>query len=185
MGWLYAQERPITDKEKKIPWAQDTVGIIFSSTKGLTALCAMILADRGQLDYDAPRVRRMELPWSNGVANARALATIYAALIGADGRGDERLVKTETWHEVTRRQSWQEKDAVLLKPLGWSQGFLKEETKFFSPNPESFGHPGVGGALGWADPVAELSIGYVMNRMDFHLRSRRVLALCRSIYQCL
>ena len=143
------------------------------------------LGIKGIQNFDTPRVRRMELPWANGVANARSLATIYAALIGADGRGGERLVKRSTWGEVTRRQSWQKKDAVLLKPLGWSQGFLKEETRLFSPNPESFGHPGAGGALGWADPVADLSIGYVMNRMDFHLRSRRALALCHEIYKCL
>ncbi len=36
------------------PWQSDTVSIIFSSTKGATALCAHILADRGQLDLDAP-----------------------------------------------------------------------------------------------------------------------------------
>ncbi|MGK2871806.1 MAG: serine hydrolase domain-containing protein [Alphaproteobacteria bacterium] len=35
-------------------WNADTVSIVFSSTKGATALCAHILADRGQLDLDAP-----------------------------------------------------------------------------------------------------------------------------------
>ncbi|MBI3757404.1 MAG: beta-lactamase family protein [Deltaproteobacteria bacterium] len=35
-------------------WMKDTIGIVFSSTKGATALCAHILASRGQLDLDAP-----------------------------------------------------------------------------------------------------------------------------------
>ncbi len=35
-------------------WNEDTVGIVFSSTKGATAICAHILASRGQLDLDAP-----------------------------------------------------------------------------------------------------------------------------------
>ena len=35
-------------------WNADTVSIVFSSTKGATALCAHILADRGLLDLDAP-----------------------------------------------------------------------------------------------------------------------------------
>ena len=36
------------------PWREDTVGLVFSSTKGATALCAHILASRGLLDLDAP-----------------------------------------------------------------------------------------------------------------------------------
>lgn len=39
------------------PWGQDTVSVVFSSTKGATALCAHILAARGLLDLDAPVVR--------------------------------------------------------------------------------------------------------------------------------
>ena len=36
------------------PWQRDTVSIVFSCTKGATALCAHVLASRGQLDVDAP-----------------------------------------------------------------------------------------------------------------------------------
>jgi hypothetical protein len=36
------------------PWSGDTIANGFSSTKTLTALCALLLADRGQLDLDAP-----------------------------------------------------------------------------------------------------------------------------------
>ena len=35
-------------------WQSDTISIVFSSTKGASALCAHIAADRGQLDLDAP-----------------------------------------------------------------------------------------------------------------------------------
>lgn len=38
------------------PWKEDTVSVVFSSTKGATALCAHILASRGLLDIDAPVV---------------------------------------------------------------------------------------------------------------------------------
>jgi CubicO group peptidase (beta-lactamase class C family) len=37
-------------------WERDTRGVIMSSTKGLTTLCAHLLADRGRLDVDAPVV---------------------------------------------------------------------------------------------------------------------------------
>jgi CubicO group peptidase (beta-lactamase class C family) len=35
-------------------WQRDTLSPLFSATKGLTALCALLLHDRGQLDPDAP-----------------------------------------------------------------------------------------------------------------------------------
>lgn len=42
------------DPKTKAPWTRDTVSIVFSCTKGATALCAHVLASRGQLDLDAP-----------------------------------------------------------------------------------------------------------------------------------
>ena len=44
----------VTDPKTKAPWTRDTVSIVFSCTKGATALCAHVLASRGQLDLDAP-----------------------------------------------------------------------------------------------------------------------------------
>jgi CubicO group peptidase (beta-lactamase class C family) len=85
---------------------------------------------------------------------------------------------------VHARQSWSSRDAVLNKPLGWSQGFLKEQRHLFSPNPESFGHAGMGGSLGWCDPIEGIALGYVMNKMDWRVRSPRILQLCRSLYDC-
>ncbi len=39
------------------PWECDTIVNVFSTTKAMTALCAHILVDRGQLDLDAPVAR--------------------------------------------------------------------------------------------------------------------------------
>jgi CubicO group peptidase (beta-lactamase class C family) len=36
------------------PWTRDTISIVFSCTKGATALCAHVLASRGKLDVFAP-----------------------------------------------------------------------------------------------------------------------------------
>ncbi|SEG53331.1 CubicO group peptidase, beta-lactamase class C family [Nonomuraea solani] len=40
-----------------VPWASDTIGHVWSCTKGATALCAHLLAVRGDLDLDAPVIR--------------------------------------------------------------------------------------------------------------------------------
>ena len=42
------------DKEKTRPWARDTLVNVYSTTKGVTAICAHRLADKGLLDIDAP-----------------------------------------------------------------------------------------------------------------------------------
>jgi CubicO group peptidase (beta-lactamase class C family) len=44
----------LADPKTEAPWTRDTVSIVFSCTKGATALCAHMLASRGKLDLDAP-----------------------------------------------------------------------------------------------------------------------------------
>ena len=44
----------VADQKTGAPWARDTVSIVFSCTKGATALCAHVLASRGKFDLDAP-----------------------------------------------------------------------------------------------------------------------------------
>jgi CubicO group peptidase (beta-lactamase class C family) len=65
---------------KKAPdgeaWDRDTMSIIFSSTKGAMALCAHMLADRGQLDLNAPIVKY----WPEFGQNGKEAATVSMTL---------------------------------------------------------------------------------------------------------
>ena len=45
------------DEERTRPWARDTIVNVYSTTKTMTALTALLLADRGELDFDAPVAR--------------------------------------------------------------------------------------------------------------------------------
>jgi CubicO group peptidase (beta-lactamase class C family) len=45
-GWI--------DKDRTRPWQPDTLVNVYSTTKGMTAICAHMLVDRGELDLDAP-----------------------------------------------------------------------------------------------------------------------------------
>lgn len=143
------------------------------------------LGPTGIQNFNRAEVHALELPWCNAIANARGLARVYAALANGGEIDGVQLLKTDSLAAVQKRQSWSEQDRILRKPLGWSQGFLKEEKDMFSPNTESFGHPGAGGALGWCDPVSNISIGYVPNKMSFHIRSPRARALASAVYRCL
>ncbi|MEU6380737.1 serine hydrolase domain-containing protein [Streptomyces sp. NPDC046909] len=47
----------LADAERGVPWERDTLTGVWSVTKTMTALSALILADRGELDVDAPVAR--------------------------------------------------------------------------------------------------------------------------------
>lgn len=134
--------------------------------------------------YNQPFVRRAALAWASATASAHGVARAYLPFANGGVYGDHTLLRAETLAPVYTRQSWSPRDAVLQKPVGWSQGFLKEERHLFCPNAESFGHAGLGGALGWCDPVAKVAWGYTLNRMGWRVRSTRTVALCRALYEC-
>jgi len=50
--WAGVADSPASDA-----WAEDTLVTVFSTTKGATAIAALMLADRGALDLDAPVAR--------------------------------------------------------------------------------------------------------------------------------
>lgn len=47
----------VADDHAGTQWAADTLQLIFSGTKGLVAICVLLLADRGLLNPDAPVAR--------------------------------------------------------------------------------------------------------------------------------
>src|SRR5579863_5574512 len=42
------------DEARTRPWEKDTIVNVYSTTKTMTFLCALMLADRGELDFTAP-----------------------------------------------------------------------------------------------------------------------------------
>src|SRR6476660_5948628 len=61
---VYVGGRPVVDlwagfadREASRPWNEDTIALVASTTKGATAICAHLLAQRGELDLDAPVVK--------------------------------------------------------------------------------------------------------------------------------
>jgi CubicO group peptidase (beta-lactamase class C family) len=54
------------------------------------------------------------------------------------------------------------------------------------PNDSAFGHPGMGGSLGFADPEARIGFGYVMNLTGSSiLINERPTALVTALYESL
>mgnify|MGYP002842785408 FL=1 len=78
----------IAQKDSQKLWMEDTMVNVFSMTKGMVAICAHILADRGLLDYDAPVAQYWPEFAQNGKENipVRWLLSHQAGLVAVDAR---------------------------------------------------------------------------------------------------
>ena len=109
--------------------------------------------------------RGAEIPAANGHASARALATLYGAL-ACGGALDGYRVLTPASIERAYTEQANGPDLVLGVVARWGLGFaLNQPGAPVGPNPRTFGHPGAGGSIGFADPDARVGFGYVMNQM--------------------
>lgn len=139
----------------------------------------------GLKNYETPEVRRAELPWANVHATARGVSRAYAAAAAGGSAFGVDWVSRAAADRPRTPQSWVELDQTMRKPMGFAQGFVKEEPGVFGPNPDWYGHPGTGGHLGFADPKAGISLGYTMNRLRPNVRSPTARALSNAVYRCL
>lgn len=57
-------------------WEEDTLQLVFSTTKGIAAICAHLLAQRGELDLDAPVIQY----WPEFGANGKEAVTVRQLL---------------------------------------------------------------------------------------------------------
>jgi CubicO group peptidase (beta-lactamase class C family) len=114
--------------------------------------------------WNRPEVLAAEMPSSNGVADARSLARLYAATIGpVDGI---RLLAPATVAAACVPHS-DGPDRVILFPSRFGLGFSLPPFLCPACGPAGFGHAGAGGSLAFADPEAEIGFAYVMNEMRF------------------
>jgi CubicO group peptidase (beta-lactamase class C family) len=105
--------------------------------------------------------RAAVLPASNGIATADGLARVYASLIGEVDRG-ARLFTPETMR-LARTERSSGPDRVLVISTRFGLGYMLHGSASPLLSEGSFGHPGRGGALGFADPESGIAFGYVTN----------------------
>ncbi len=135
---------------------------------------------------NTPEWRRAELPSSNGHATARSIARLYGAL-AARGTLDGIKVLSPQSVERARTQHSRGPDEVLITETRFGLGFMMPVPgAAMGPNDKAFGHPGLGGSLGFADPEAGVGFGYVMNLSGSAiLIDPRPAALTKALYHCL
>src|SRR6476469_5551518 len=75
------------DGARTRPWQSDTIVNVYSTTKTMTALVALLLADRGELDFSAPVARY----WPEFAANGKAEVRVSHLMSHSAGLPD--------WHQ--------------------------------------------------------------------------------------
>ena len=103
-----------------------------------------------------------EIPAANGVATARSLAKMYAAIANGGRIEGTQFLSPERVAGLTGKPSYWP-DRNLFMPLSFHLGYHS------LPMPPGlmagFGHAGLAGSVGWADPSTGLSFGFVHNRL--------------------
>jgi CubicO group peptidase (beta-lactamase class C family) len=103
-----------------------------------------------------------EIPAANGVTTARSLAKVYAALANGGRIDGTQFLSQELVAGLTGRPSlWPDRN--LFVPLSFHLGY--HSVPFPPGFMPGFGHAGLAGSVGWADPGTGLSFGFVHNRL--------------------
>ena len=139
-----------------------------------TSLPALMMLNNGGFvaNPNNPEDWEAEIPGANGVSNGRGLAGMYNPLSLGGATKSVKLVGPDSIARMSTISSAVELDANLLLATRFSLGFMKSIVNRAAVGAEdvvvmsdaAFGHAGMGGSLGFADPSTRMSFGYAMNQ---------------------
>jgi len=131
--------------------------------------------------------RAAEIPAGNGHGTARGLARIYGALATGRVVDGVRVLSREQIARANSEESFGLDQVLAPLHSRFGLGFMLTQPMIpFGPNPRSFGHPGAGGSIAFADPDTGLGFGYVMNQMQAGLGGdARGFQLIAAVYEAL
>lgn len=128
--------------------------------------------------------RNFEIPSGGGVGTARAIAHAYS-VFATDGK--KLGLRPETLRALAApaipptRGFFDE--CMRADGVYFSLGFMQHCPIWPFGNEGSFGAPGTGGSLGFADPEAQIGYGYVTSRMGTSITGDpRELAIREAVY---
>jgi len=131
--------------------------------------------------------RNLEVPSGNGVGTARAIAHAYS-VFATDGF--ELGLRRETLDllaapAIPPTNGFYD-ECLKARGVQFSLGFMKPSGIWPFGGPSSFGSPGAGGSLGFADPVSQVGYAYVTSQMGTRLTGDpRDMALREALYSAL
>ena len=118
-----------------------------------TGMRSMIQGDTPLLDTEKAA--------ANGVATARSLARLYGAIANGGHIDGSQFLSRQLIGQLGGQGSLHPDGAIVL-PMDFNLGYHSLPIPGILPG---FGHVGLGGSLGWADPDRGLAFGFVHNRL--------------------
>ncbi len=107
------------DEAKTEPWKRNSIVAVHSTTKTMAALTALLLADRGDLDFNAPVARY----WPEFAANGKERITVSHLMSHSSGlSGWREPLKTEDLYDWEKMTSLLAAQAPLWEP-GTASGY--------------------------------------------------------------
>ncbi|HLN30859.1 MAG TPA: serine hydrolase domain-containing protein [Gemmataceae bacterium] len=99
-----------TDEARTVPWTENTITCVFSTTKTMTALAALVLVDRGELDLDA----NVAAYWPEFAARGKAGIKVRQVLSHTSGvSGWDQPVTLDDLYD------WDKSTAMLAAQAPW------------------------------------------------------------------
>jgi len=140
-----------------------------------------------ELPHDPQRIyaRNLEVPSGGGVGTARAIAHAYSEFAtGGHELGLRRATVDLLAAPAIPPVNGFYDECMKTWGVQFSLGFMKPGPAIAFGSPSSFGSPGAGGAMGFADPEYRLGYAYVTSQMGTRLTGDpRDIALRDAIYR--
>lgn len=135
------------------------------------------------MDPQTIYTRNLEVPSGGGVATARAIAGAYCEFASGGRSLGLRPETLELLAAPAIAPTHGFYDECLKGEVQFSLGFMKPSVNWPFGSAMSYGAPGAGGSLGFADPHLRLGYAYVTNRMGTTLTGDpRDVALRDAVY---
>ena len=131
--------------------------------------------------------RTSEIASASGHGNGRSIARIYAPMANGGAVDGVRLMGEDA---VATMSTMQHNMIELVQERHYRQGLgvllNSPDAVYMGPHDEAFGHHGIGGSIGYADPVERLSFGYAVNKMhEVGTNGPRARRLIDAVYAAL
>jgi CubicO group peptidase (beta-lactamase class C family) len=125
--------------------------------------------------------RSAQVPAINGHGNAAAIAKMYGLLAY---QGEATILSAGAIERATTLQ-WSEVEQTMQHARNMAMGFiLTADNVPMGPGPRSFGHPGAGGSIGFADPHRELGVCFATNTLYAgHGVNPHMVSVCNAAFR--
>lgn len=179
-------------KAMRIPPEEKTFFSALADPDSLTSLAFRSPSgDIRPRSMNSVRARTFGFPALGGIGTATAMATFYTIVLRGGMLGGKRILPERVCGALAHRLT-QADDFVLRMPTAFSAGAMLDPIdatsghklrKALGPSPKTFGHPGAGGCLAFADRERRIAFAYCMNLMDTGVMpSTRASALVQVLY---